>query len=82
MYVTAGYLAGVEAGTTWENLVKQRIFVPVGMTHSNTSAVELQRSPDYAHPHDLKDGKPVPIPVYDCPEIRGGAERRRQFLRG
>ncbi len=65
MYVTAGYLAGFEAGTTWEDLVKQRIFVPVGMTHSNTSAVELQQSDDYAHPHDLKDGKVVTIPVYD-----------------
>jgi CubicO group peptidase (beta-lactamase class C family) len=65
MYALAGYLAGFEAGTTWEELVKRRIFVPVGMTHSNTSAVELQQSDDYAHPHDLKDGKTVPIPVYD-----------------
>jgi CubicO group peptidase (beta-lactamase class C family) len=65
MYVTAGYLAGAVAGTTWEDLVKQRIFVPLGMTHSNTSAFELQQSDDYAHPHDYADGNIVAIPVYD-----------------
>jgi CubicO group peptidase (beta-lactamase class C family) len=65
MYVTAGYLAGSVAGTTWETLVKQRIFTPLGMTHSNASAVELQQSDDYAHPHDYVDGKIIPIPVYD-----------------
>jgi len=65
MYVTAGYVAGSVAGTTWEDLVKQRIFVPLGMTHSNTSAVELQQSADYARPHDYVNGKLVVIPVYD-----------------
>jgi CubicO group peptidase (beta-lactamase class C family) len=65
MYVTVGYLSGSVAGTTWEELVKQRIFVPLGMTHSNTSAVELQESENYAHPHDYVDGKIVSIPVYD-----------------
>lgn len=65
MYVTVGYLSGSVAGTTWEDLVKQRIFVPLGMTHSNTSAVELQESGNYAHPHDYVDGKIVSVPVYD-----------------
>jgi CubicO group peptidase (beta-lactamase class C family) len=51
MYTVAGYLAGQVNGTTWEELVKQRIFMPLGMIHSNTSAVELQQSNDYAHPH-------------------------------
>lgn len=65
MYVVAGYLAGAVEGTAWEDLVKQRIFIPVGMTHSNTSAQELQQSADYAHPHVYKDGKLVPTAVYD-----------------
>jgi CubicO group peptidase (beta-lactamase class C family) len=65
MYTVAGYLAGEVNGTTWEDLVKQRIFVPLGMTHSNTSAVELQQSDNFAHPHDFEDGKIIAIPVYD-----------------
>jgi CubicO group peptidase (beta-lactamase class C family) len=65
MYTVAGYLAGSVAGTTWEDLVKQRIFVPLEMNHSNASAVELQQSSNYAHPHDYGDGKITTIPVYD-----------------
>jgi CubicO group peptidase (beta-lactamase class C family) len=65
MYVVAGYLAGQVDGTTWENLVKHRLFIPLEMTHSNTSATELQNSDDFAQPHDQVDGKIVKVPVYD-----------------
>jgi len=51
MYVVAGYLAGHVNGTGWEQLFHDRIFVPLGMTHSNTSAREIQQSPDFAAPH-------------------------------
>jgi len=30
MFMTAGYLAGEVEGTTWENLVRERIFGPLG----------------------------------------------------
>ncbi len=51
MFVAAGYLAGVVAGSTWEDLVRERIFVPVGMTRSNTSTRDSVRSDDFAKPH-------------------------------
>src|SRR5262249_11433827 len=34
MYVTAGFLAGEMAGKSWEDLVIERIFTPLGMTNS------------------------------------------------
>jgi CubicO group peptidase (beta-lactamase class C family) len=65
MYVVAGYLAGHANGTSWEELVSQRIFTPLGMTHSNTSAREIQQTSDFASPHDVVGDKPVVIPFYD-----------------
>ncbi len=38
VYMAAGYIAGKIAGTNWEQLVKERIFQPLGMTSANFSA--------------------------------------------
>ena len=35
MFAAAGFLAGKAAGTPWETLVHDRLFVPLGMTRSN-----------------------------------------------
>lgn len=52
MFVTAGYLAGVATGSTWEDLVRDRIFIPTGMTRSNTSTRDSIQSDDFAKPHE------------------------------
>lgn len=65
MYVTAGYLSGVIAGSTWEDLVRDRIFVPLGMQRSNTSVKDSARIDNHAMPHVLKDGKPTVTAFYD-----------------
>lgn len=62
MFVTAGYLAGVLANSTWEELVQQRIYNPIGMTRSNTSSLDSQKSDDFAKPHS--DGKEEEFYVY------------------
>lgn len=51
MFMTAGYLAGRLAGMTWEDLVRSRIFEPLGMARSNFSVDESQRSDDFAYPY-------------------------------
>lgn len=55
MVMTAGYLAGQVAGTTWEDLVRTRIFQPLGMTHSDLSVEALQQAPDYAFGYRKKE---------------------------
>ncbi len=51
MYMTAGYLAGQLAGSTWEDVVRQRIFDPLGMTSSTLSVNAMQQAANYARPY-------------------------------
>ena len=51
MFLTAGQVVGLAAGTTWESFVADRILKPLGMTNTDFSANEVQKAPDYAVPH-------------------------------
>jgi CubicO group peptidase (beta-lactamase class C family) len=51
MFVTAGYLGGQIAGTSWEELVQQRILDPLGMSSTRLSSQEARKSSDYALPY-------------------------------
>ncbi|UCG53748.1 MAG: serine hydrolase [Candidatus Latescibacterota bacterium] len=55
MFMTAGYLAGQVTGSSWEHLVTERIFGPLGMDNSNTSVDDMQRAPDFAFGYEEKD---------------------------
>lgn len=50
MYLAAGEAAAKAAGASWDNLIKQRIFEPLGMTASVTS-MEGVKYADLALPH-------------------------------
>src|SRR4051794_28115791 len=65
MYTTAGYIASVVGGATWEQLVSERIFQPLGMTSSTVTVGEMQDRPDFASPHTLTLDTPEPVPFYD-----------------
>jgi CubicO group peptidase (beta-lactamase class C family) len=56
MFITAGELTKAVAGKSWEATVRERIFVPVGMTHSGFSNRDLKPGVDYAWPHTLVNG--------------------------
>ncbi len=62
MVMAAGEAVARTAGESWDALVKERIFEPLGMTASNTSVKELAGMPDVAAPHLLEDGKLHVIP--------------------
>ncbi|MBK8021139.1 MAG: serine hydrolase [Chloroflexi bacterium] len=55
MYMTAGYLAGKVAGSTWEEVVRTRIFEPLSMKTANFSVDDMQSYPDHALPYDEKE---------------------------
>jgi CubicO group peptidase (beta-lactamase class C family) len=65
MFVTAGYLSGELTGSTWESLVQQRIFAPLGMSRSNTSVRDSIKQTNHALPHQLAEGKLVTTDFYD-----------------
>jgi CubicO group peptidase (beta-lactamase class C family) len=62
MFLVAGYAVGQVSGGTWDEFVHRRIFAPLGMNESDTSATAAQRSPNYATPHLDEHGKVTPIP--------------------
>jgi CubicO group peptidase (beta-lactamase class C family) len=51
MYLAAGELLEEQSGMTWDAFVAQRIFLPLGMTRSNTSVTALASVPNVATPH-------------------------------
>ena len=62
MFMTAGVLVERITNESWDTLVKQRIFAPVGMTHSNTSVRDMPASPDYSFGYVERNGKVVGVP--------------------
>ena len=57
LYMTAGQIIPAVTGTTWDDYVRQRIFTPLGMTHTNTSNANIHAGDDVAYPHSRVDGK-------------------------
>jgi CubicO group peptidase (beta-lactamase class C family) len=65
LYMTAGQIIPAVTGTTWDNYVRQRIFTPLGMNHTDLSTTGYKPGGDYAYPHSRVDGKLQVIPFED-----------------
>ncbi|MCK6445672.1 MAG: serine hydrolase [Planctomycetes bacterium] len=63
MFLTAGYLAERLAGKAWEELVRERIFAPLGMTRSNFAVANMARDLDHAEPYALDDDAVKHLPM-------------------
>jgi CubicO group peptidase (beta-lactamase class C family) len=48
MYMAAGEAVAKAQNSTWEKLIASKILKPLGMTESDTSAEEMQKSRDYS----------------------------------
>lgn len=62
MFMTAGYMVGKVAETTWEKFVQNHIFGPLGMNNSNFSVEDSKKAPDFALPYTEKEDKVIEIP--------------------
>jgi CubicO group peptidase (beta-lactamase class C family) len=69
MYLAAGQLTARLTGMSWDDMIRQRIFAPLGMTGSNTSVTVLDRLPNVATPHDEIDGTVQTIPYFNLDNI-------------
>jgi CubicO group peptidase (beta-lactamase class C family) len=72
MFMTAGYIAGKLNGKSWEDSVRERILLPLGMNRTTFSEKESQNAPDFAQPYqkgnDVKsDVKRMPFDE-QCPD--------------
>jgi CubicO group peptidase (beta-lactamase class C family) len=63
MFMSAGILAERLTGQSWEQVVEQRIFAPLGMERSNLSVDDMAKDDDFswAYSHE-KDEQPRRIP--------------------
>jgi YD repeat-containing protein len=66
MFMTAGYLAGKLAGSTWEEAATARIFQPLGMKSSGFDfGAAFKSASDVAHPYQKDDKEVVnEVPIY------------------
>jgi CubicO group peptidase (beta-lactamase class C family) len=61
-YFVAGLAIETASGTTWEDLVRERILDPLEMNHTNFSVEETQKGDDYASPYLEKGDLLTKIP--------------------
>lgn len=69
MFMTAGYLVGEVTGSTWEDVVRSRIFEPLGMKDSDFSIKDSRKKPDLALPYGEKEDKIIELPFRDIDAI-------------
>ncbi|HZB46362.1 MAG TPA: serine hydrolase domain-containing protein, partial [Pyrinomonadaceae bacterium] len=71
MYAAAGEIVGRVEGSTWERLIAERIFKPLGMKGSDTSAAEMQKARDYSYGYVYEEGTKETrrVPMRDLPAI-------------
>ncbi|KAG9063691.1 hypothetical protein KI688_003802 [Linnemannia hyalina] len=78
LYAVAGEAAANVAGVSYPELIKNRIFEPLGLRSAGLSHLEMARQPNYAMPYDadsfddarngiFEEGFIDPIPMSDAP---------------
>jgi len=61
MFVTAGQVVAEVSGRSWDEYLREKIFVPLGMRNTNTSSTIFKDGEDWATPHSKVEGKLQPI---------------------
>ncbi len=73
-YIIAGAIAERIIGTSWETLIRQRLFQPLGMKSAGFGPMGRQDRVDQPWQHQSQDGKLVPV-FFDNPPVLGPAGR-------
>jgi CubicO group peptidase (beta-lactamase class C family) len=61
MYMVAGEVVRAVSGMSWDDFLVERLFVPLGMSRSNTTVAAIPDGENAAWPHQEIDGTVVPI---------------------
>src|SRR6185369_10163383 len=65
LYLVAGQMIPLVTGKSWEDFVRERIWMPLGMAHTNANTRGLIEGKDVASPHARADGKLVTLEQTD-----------------
>lgn len=57
MYIAAGQILPAVTGQSWEDYIREKILVPLGMNATNLSNAAFKPTDDYAFPHSKVDGR-------------------------
>ena len=57
MYIAAGQIIPAVTGRPWEEYIREKILVPLGMKKTNLTNTAFKPTDDYAFPHSRIDGK-------------------------
>lgn len=71
MYIAASQAAARVAGESWEELVEDRIYTPLGMDETVTSVRQLAGLPNVAQPHAMVAKKLAVVPYRNVDNIAG-----------
>ncbi len=69
MFMTAGYLASKVADMPWEDHVRTKIFLPLGMSTSNFSIIDMQKAAEPAKPYMKIKDKLEEVPYRNIDQI-------------
>lgn len=72
MFLAAGEIVAVVTGKSWDEFVRERFFVPLGMKTTNTSIRAFKAGDNVATPHNEVDGK-LRVIRYGNVDAAGGA---------
>src|SRR5207249_8268411 len=75
LYIVAGEVVRAVASRTWDDFVKERIFVPLGMTETGTTTAAFTGSGNAATPHGVDNGKLQVVPIDSADNIAPGRDR-------
>jgi CubicO group peptidase (beta-lactamase class C family) len=62
MYITAGRLAEVVSGQSWEDFTRVQLLRPLGMNRTVFSVADMARDPNAAKPHERRRGVVEGVP--------------------
>lgn len=65
MYAMAGYVAERATGQSWETLMEQKLFQPLGMNRTGCRTEELKGSWNHAEPYQMTDGQLRRLPIWN-----------------
>ena len=72
MFLAAGEIVPAVTGKSWDDYVREKFFVPLGMTRTVTTYRQLQAAQNVATPHNETEGR-VKIVKYSNVDAAGGA---------
>ncbi len=73
MFLTAGEIIPAVTGKSWDDFVLDSIFVPLGMTETNTSVTQLKPGVNFATPHLKWNDKLITIPYRNVDNVGSAA---------